>query len=269
MKRSVVLAALVLTAGCASGRAALPATVPAPVGYLSALQVKDLVDGRDAPPAGWVPDGREAFDLVLPGTDRWWLAIAHAELRPPEAAQHFDCVLGTRLMQTPRPALTRLMQGLSADADAVTLGFAAKAPRARPIKHYDGLEPCQRVNEATRDGPSWPAGGAVASAAYVEMFAALAPDRAEAVRRIGHEIGLSRTVCRMNWPSDVEDGAGIGRTVFEAGSQDPVFQAELAAARLEVAAARAEGLTHPGCAAERRALGQTAGQAGRGATNEP
>ena len=35
--------------------------------------------------------------------------IAHAELRPPEAAQHFDCILGTRLADKPRPALTRLM----------------------------------------------------------------------------------------------------------------------------------------------------------------
>lgn len=268
MRPTVVLAALVLTVGCATGRTGLPAPA-APLGYLTSPQVQGIADGMEAPRAGWVPDDRETFDKVPPGTDHWWLAIAHAELRPPEAAQHFDCALQTRLAQTPRPALTRLMQRLSADADAVTRTLAAETPRSRPIKRFDDLQPCQRIDETTRDGPSWPAGGAAVGAAYGEMFAALAPDRADAVRRIGHEIGLSRTLCRMNWRSDVEDGATVGRTIFAAASRDPAFQADLAAARLEVDAARAEGLTHPGCAAERRALSQIAGQAGRGATREP
>lgn len=268
MKRAVVLAALFVTAGCATGRAASPDPAP-PVGYLSATQVEGLAGGIETPGAGWRPDGRQAFEAVAPGTDRWWLAIAHSELRPPEAAQHFDCALDTRLAQSPRPALTRLMQRLSADADAVARHLAAETPRPRPIKHFNDLEPCQRLNDAMRDSPSWPAGGAVVGAAYGEMFAALAPDRAEAARRIGREMGLSRTLCRMNWASDVEDGTAVGRTVFEAIARDPDYHADLAAARIEIDAARAEGLTHPGCAAERRALAQTSRQAGRGATSEP
>ncbi|MDI6624457.1 MAG: PA-phosphatase, partial [Brevundimonas sp.] len=95
----------------------------------------------------------------------------------------------------------------------------------------------------------------VAGAAYGEMFAALAPDQAEAARRRGLDIGLSRALCRVNWHADVTDGVRIGRAVYEQAATTPEFSADLEAARAEVAAARVEGLTNPACAAERRALG--------------
>ncbi len=193
------------------------------------------------------------------------MATAHAQLAEPDGAQHFDCALGARFAQKPRPALTRLMNRLLIDADRLTRQLAERSPRPRPIKAIEGLQPCQRVNDAMRDGPSWPAGGAVTGAAYGEMFAALAPDRAADARRTGREIGLSRAICRMNWPEDVADGAMLGQRLFAAEAHSPAFAADLEAARAEVAAARAEGLTNPGCAAERRAFAQ----AGRGATSEP
>lgn len=197
------------------------------------------------------------------------MATAHAQLAAPDGAQHFDCVLGARFAQKPRPALTRLMNRLLIDADGLTRLLAERSPRPRPIKAVEGLEPCQRVNDAMRDGPSWPAGGAVAGAAYGEMFASLASDRAADARRIGREIGLSRAICRMNWPADVADGAVLGQRLFAAQAGSPAFAADLEAARAEVAIARAEGLTNPGCAAERRAFAQAGAQAGRGAASEP
>jgi acid phosphatase (class A) len=196
------------------------------------------------------------------------MATAHAQLAAPDGAQHFDCVLGARLAQRPRPALTRLMNRLLVDADRLTRLLAERENRPRPIKAIEGLQPCQRVNDAMRDGASWPAGGAVAGAAYGEMFAALAPDRAAEARRIGREIGQSRAVCRMNWTADVADGAALGQRLF-AAEVSPAFTSDLEAARAEVSAARAERLINPGCAAERRAFARTEAQAGRGATSEP
>ena len=49
-------------------------------------------------------------------------------------------------------------------------------------------------------------------------------------------------------------GAGIGRAVVVEALQTPAFQADVAAARAELEAARRSGLTNPGCAAERAAL---------------
>ncbi len=267
MRPVAALAAGLLMGGCATTD--VPITVSAPViGYLDATALRTIGAGVSPSPVDPVAE-QAVFDSVEPGTDRWWLAIAHAESRPPEAAQHFDCVLGARLADRPRPALTRLMNRLLIDAVGVANTLAEREPRRRPIAGRADLQPCLRIDEAARNSPSWPAGGAVAGAAYGEMFAALAPDRAEAARRRGMDIGLSRALCRMNWRADVTDGARIGRAVYEGAAATPDFAADLEAARSEVAAARAEGLTNPGCAAERRALGPADNQAGRGLTSEP
>lgn len=255
MKPAAVLAACLVLGGCAA--AGVRIAPPPPVdGYLDADAVASVGAGITPYPVHAEAE-QAVFDTVEPGTDRWWLAIAHAELRPPEAAQHFDCILGTRLADKPRPALTRLMNRLLVDSAGVTAALAERAPRRRPIAERPDLRPCVRIDEATRDSPSWPAGGAVAGAAYGEMFAALAPDQAEAARRRGMDIGLSRALCRLNWHADVTDGFRIGRAVYDRAAATPAFAADLEAARTEIVVARAEGLTNPGCAAERRALRRT------------
>lgn len=252
MKPAAVLAACLVMGGCAT--AGRPVAALAPVdGYLDPAAVTAMAP-RFSPSPVDLRVEQPAFASVQPGTDRWWLAIAHAELRPPEAAQHFDCILGARLMERPRPALTRLMNRLLVDSATVAGALAERAPRRRPVVALPDLQPCVRMDEAVRNGPSWPAGGAVASAAYGEMFAALAPDQAEAARSRGREIGESRALCRVNWRADVADGLQIGLAVYEQAAASPEFTADLEAARAEVAAARAEGLTNPACAAERRAL---------------
>lgn len=267
MKPAAALAVCLLTGGCAS--AANPIVAPAPPeGFLDASAVRRVAAGFTPSP---VDAGAEqaVFDSVPPGTDRWWLATAHAELRPPEAAQHFDCALGTRLAENPRPALTRLMNRLLIDSATVANALAEREPRRRPIAVGSDLQACVRIDETVRDSPSWPAGGAVAGAAYGEMFAALAPDQAEAVRRRGMEIGLSRAYCRVNWRADVADGLQIGKVVYERAAAAADFHTDFEAARAEVVAARAEALSSPACAAERRALRQAGDQAGRGLTSEP
>ncbi len=253
MRPAAVLAACLLMGGCAT--AGRPVSLLVPVeGYLDPADVTAMAARFTPSPLD--PRAEQAvFDSVQPGTDRWWLASAQAELRPPEAAQHFDCVLGARLMEQPRPALTRLMNRLLVDSSSVAAALAERAPRRRPVAERADLQPCVRMDEASRNSPSWPAGGAVAGAAYGEMFAALAPDQAEAARRRGRDIGESRALCRVNWQADVTDGLQIGRAVYERAAARPEFAADLEAARAEVAAARAEGLTNPACAAERRALG--------------
>lgn len=250
---AAAVAAGVLLAACATVHRPPAPPQAALAGYLNDAALDRLATTGPGPsPIGAAEPWTRPE--IGPGTDRWWLAIAQAELRPPEAAQHFDCLLGTRLASQPRPALSRVMARLLADTDAVTRRLAAEHPRARPIVADPSLRPCQRLNDAMRNSPGWPAAGAVTGAAYGELFAALVPDRAEAMRRRGADIGFSRAVCRMNWTSDVEDGLAIGRTVYAEAMRDPEFAADLEAARAELTAARAEGLTNPACAAERRAL---------------
>lgn len=146
------------------------------------------------------------------------------------------------------------MGRLLVDADSLSRRMSASTQRSRPVAAQPNLEPCQRIDSETRASNAWPSAGAAAGKAYSELFAALAPDRADDLRHMGREIGVSRAVCRMNWLADVYAGAHAGLAVYDAASRSPEFAADLAAARTELAAARAEGLTNPSCAAERRAL---------------
>ncbi len=249
MRPAAALAACALVASCATAGA--PSLAPTPRGYLAG---EDIANLATLIPDTVLIDG--AGPPVDPGTDRWWLAIAHAEIRPPEAAQHFDCALGTRLAARPRPTLARLMDRLLADARLLSreaVRIHGSAPR--PIAQQPGLQPCQRITPAMRDSPSYPAMEAVAGTLYGEAFAALAPDRAEQAREIGRQIGASRVICRMSNERDVEAGERGARELYPLIAATPEFQTDLEAARAEVAAARAEGLSNPGCAAERRALG--------------
>lgn len=263
---AVVVAVAALLSGCAAGTPAAlrPEAVqalkaPETKGYLNGSLIQALADAVPPPPApGSSTDladkARSARFKALEDSDRWLLATAHAELRPPLALQHFDCALGVRLGSASTPSLNRLMQRLFDDADAAAELVKARGFRPRPVGDDAERRPCQRVSEAGRKSASYPSGSSTVATIYGEAFAALEPQRADDVRRTAHEMGLSRLVCGMHYPSDVAAGSVLGKAVFDAAAATPDFDADLIAARAELAAVRATGLTSPACAAERLAL---------------
>lgn len=271
MKRVCALcgAAVVVMAlgGCATGATLSAASVaPAAVasneaaqGYLTEGVLARLIAAVPPPPvAGSSVDQADkaasARLTALQDTDRWLLATSHAELRPPLALQHFDCALGVRLGSAQTPSLDRLMARVFHDAESVAERVKARAARLRPVGDDPERRACQTVSAAGRQSRSYPSGSAAVGTAYAQTFAVLEPDRAQAVRDVGAAIGVSRLLCAMHYPSDVAAGADIGRAVVAEAAKTRAFQADLAAARVELARARASGATNPGCAAERAAL---------------
>lgn len=260
MKRVAALGAataILLAAGCASAPK-LGGTIPT-AGFLGDEAIAQLTDAvPPAPVPGSVADladkAASARFVALENGDRWLLATAHAELRPPLALQHFDCALGVRLGSAETPALDRVMARIFHDANSAAERVKARQARLRPVGDDPSRRACQILTPAARGSASYPSGSAAVATAYGEAFAALEPDRAEAVRRIGHEIGVSRLICAMHYPTDVAVGEQIGRDVAAKAVATPAFQVDMAAARAELAAARRSGLTNPGCAAERAAL---------------
>lgn len=234
--------------------------LPAPSsseGFLAPGQV-EAIAGSHRPAAGpdsaafaadrqmWAREGR------TPGTDRWYLAIRHVELRPALAPQHFDCPLGTRLGAAETPAVIDLFTRLGRDVEAVWLKL--RSARPRPIDLGSDRSACIRL-PGSDSGHGWsPSGGAALATVWAEAVADLAPDRAEPVRRIGREIGLSLSICGLAWPQDVAAGQRLGQSVWQAARTDPAYQALAAAARAELTAARSDPLESPACAAERLAL---------------
>ncbi|MBB5747144.1 phosphatase PAP2 family protein [Brevundimonas variabilis] len=253
-----VLLALIALGGCASTPARTSSPAPA-AGYLDAAGLAALMARVPPPPvAGSATDRADKAVSeryrVLEGGDRWLLATAHAELRPALALAHFDCALGTRMGSAATPLLTALFEKVLHDANEAAESVKARSFRARPVGDDPARQACQRLSEAGRTSPSYPSGSAAVGAAYGEVLAVLAPDRATETRRIGHEIAVSRIVCGMHYPSDVEAGESLGRDVAREIVATPGFEADRVAAQAELASARAAGRSNPGCAAERAAL---------------
>lgn len=254
------VAILALLAACAPPPPAVSASAmarPAPeaAGYLTPAEVTRLADAVPPPPADPTADlARLDAYRALEGGERWLLAGAHAEIRPPMALAHFDCALMTRLDPAAAPALGRLAARLFHDAMAVNALVQVRRHRPRPLADDPTRRPCVRTAEAERAAGSYPSGAAAIATATAEALAALAPDRSEAVRASAREIGRSRVVCALAHPSDVAAGEAVGRALITALADHPAYEADILAAGGELAAARAAGLSHPGCAAERSAL---------------
>ncbi len=252
---------LVLAVGCApAGRPSpSPLFIAVDEGYLTSDGLERLAQtAPPAPVAGSVQDLADrtasARFAALEDSDRWLLATAHAELRPPLALQHFDCALGVRLGSAETPVLDRMAARAFHDAQAAATLARVQGLRARPVAEDPARRACQTLTPEARRSSAYPSMGATVGTAYAEALARIAPERAEAVRRIGHEIGVSRLVCAMDYPSDVVAGEALGRAVMAEIVAAAAFQTDVAAARAEIEAARATGRTNPGCAAERAAL---------------
>lgn len=269
MKRSllVALATLVPLAACAGTPAGLTpnAVTPVPMhhGYLSAAQLQALAD--QVPPPPLAGSDAELADKALSAqltqfenTDRWLLATAHAEIRPPYALQHFDCAVGVRFApaQNLTPATARVFQKLFEDAEVASSIVKRRTFRARPVGDDANRQPCETVSPAGRNSASYPSGSATVGAAFGAAMAQMAPDAQQASLEIGHQIAVSRAICGMHYPQDVLTGEKLGLAVVAAAQQDPQFQSDVALARLEIAQLAQTNRTNPACIAERAALAQ-------------
>lgn len=233
-----------MLAGCATAPESSTET-----GYLAASQAGVLAGGM-------VSQGRAAgvAPHLIAGGDRWLLATAHAELRPRYALQHFDCALGVRSASGQTQALVTALSRAFGDAGQVAERLKADAPATAAT---DGRA-CRRRTTGAAETRSYPSREAMLGAAYAELLAAAAPDGAPAIRRVGHEIGVSQAICGVAAPDEVLQGERLGRRLGLEIVATAAFQSDLPDLRREVQALRRSGLTHPGCAAERLALSEPA-----------
>lgn len=272
-----ISAAAAVLAACSAGQAQTPAAAiatpaptltaayaPAPTAaqarqYLTGEQIEALAQAVPAPSAEG--SAEQVADRALSeryrgyeNGDRWLLATAHSELSPRLASQHFDCALGVRFASAPTPRLTVIFDKLLRDANGAAEAAKLRTFRPRPVGVNPDRPGCQTLTPAARASASYPSGSAAVGVAYGEAVAALDPAHAEAAREIGHQIAVSRAVCGMHYPADVAAGEAVGKAAFAEAAVTPAFAEDLQAARLELAAVRATGLTNPGCVAEAAAL---------------
>ena len=266
------LAALAVLAGCQTAPPA-PPTSPEVVGefragsgylkgYLDRKQLPDSLALLPKPPAEGSAEA--AADLAvhratraLRDTPRWALANADDNLKFPKAAEVFSCALDMPISQAATPHLNMLLRRTLLDAGLSTYGAKDHYKRQRPFAALkEGT--CAPASEAAlaKDG-SYPSGHSALGWAWGLVLAGIAPDKADAVLQRAHAFGQSRVICGVHWQSDVDHGRVMGAAAVARLQSDPVFTAQVALARQEVADARAKGAKSPlNCSAEKAALGR-------------
>ena len=126
--------------------------------------------------------------------------------------------------------------------------------RKRPFMET-GDDICTPEERSRFKADSYPSGHSSIGWAWALVLTEAAPARADAILARGLAFGQSRVVCGVHWKSDVEAGRIVGAATVSRLRSDPVFVAQLAEARKEIATARAAGAGSPlDCAAEAKAL---------------
>jgi acid phosphatase (class A) len=227
------------------------------IGYLAPAQLPDSLAILPPPPAA----GSAAFAAdadayrstrKLRDTPRWALAVSDADLGFPHAAQIFSCALDLPISAEATPHLNILLRRVRADASRVTDKAKDHYKRQRPYLMY-GEASCTPQYKYKND--SYPSGHTSIGWAWALTLAEIAPERADAVLARGVAYGQSRVICGVHWQSDIDAGRVTGAAAVSRLHADPVYAAQMAAARKEIEKARAAGLKSPqDCAAEARAL---------------
>jgi acid phosphatase (class A) len=140
------------------------------------------------------------------------------------------------------------------DALDATDKLKERYKRKRPFM-VTGEPTCTPEWETRLKADSYPSGHSSVGWAWALALAEIAPQRADAVFERGYAFGMSRVVCRAHWKSDVEAGRVVGAATVSRLHADPMFAAQMAQAKKEIARSRAAGARSPrDCAAEARAL---------------
>jgi acid phosphatase (class A) len=195
--------------------------------------------------------------LALRGTPRWELAIQDANLMFPQAADTFSCALGIPITEEDTPHLYMILRRTLADAGLSTYTAKNHYQRKRPFMMNNEPICTPDDEEFLRKDGSYPSGHTAIGWAWALILCEIAPDRADAILARGRAFGESRNICNVHWHSDVVEGRFMGASAVARLHADPVFCADLEAAKAEVEAARVKGLgPSRDCEAEEEALKQ-------------
>lgn len=221
-------------------------------GYLTLDTLPDAA--ATIPPAPREGEVRNTADWTifrttraLEGSDRWALAEFDDSYRPADLLKGFSCAAGVQLTPENSPTLAVMMARVSRDAGAAAEGAKQLYKRTRPYLHNEGAI-CIERSDGLAKSFDYPSGHASLGWANGLLVAELVPDRATQVLQRGRAYGESRVVCGVHNYSAAEAARTNAAGVIAALHGSAEFQADLARAKAEMAAARASG-TKPDAAA--------------------
>lgn len=228
-----------------------------------AIAVPSMVVGQDK--SGYLPEGSLDMTSILPpapvkgdaryendrrvfkdtrhwlGTPRGDLATRDVALGVIAMADAYSCSLGIKLDPNKAPKLVKLITMAGATANAQSKAAKDYFKRLRPFQIDEG-KTCQPPEEL-KGSYDYPSGHTTWGWTWALILANLVPDRATAILARGRAYGESRVVCGVHNYSAIEAGRITASGTYAAELGQPQFQADLAAARAELAALRADPTT--------------------------
>lgn len=229
-----------------------------PPGYIAAENLPDSAQLIPAAPAA--RSGTQARDkaaskaaLAAHGTPRWRVATSDADLFTPAATGALSCAAGFEISPQATPSLDRLLRRVMLDFGLAT-GKAKKLyNRDRPFEVNRQPMCTPELTKALAADGSYPSGHSAIGLGWGMVLTQLLPDRTTQLMARGRAFGESRRYCNVHWQSDVEEGRVIAAAVFARLQAEPAFQADLQAAREELAKNSRQPPSRD-CAAESAAL---------------
>jgi len=229
---------------------------PAP-GYLAATALPDVA--RWLPPAPTAGSGEQALDDAIfartraeLATPRGASAAADDVYAAPQVLARFQDSTGVVLTPANAPTLVALIGKAQKDAAGLLAPLKKKVcagGRVRPFVAQPSapscLAPVDLAGKKHEDldlyfldrSGSYPSGHALLGMFVGLLFTELTPQHAQAALGRGLEFGESRVVCGFHYQSDVDAGRLAAAALLARLRADPAFDADLRAARAEVAAA--------------------------------
>jgi acid phosphatase (class A) len=210
------------------------------------------------PPAPQDGDARDQADRrifletrALQGTPRWQLAADDAQLGNAAMLRHFSCSLEIELAPQQAPRLVALLRQATRDAAQSMAQAKNFYKRPRPFLVNEG--PTCVASDTVGNSYDYPSGHTTAGWTWGLVLAQVDPQHAVPILARARAIGDSRVVCGVHNASAVEASRTLTSAVVAAISGSAAFQADLAAARSELAALRSTPHSRPEpqrCAAE-------------------
>jgi len=180
--------------------------------------------------------------FALRGTPRFALAASDYDLRFPHAAGVFSCTLNAPITEQDTPRLYMLLRRSSTDAVVSTYPAKEHYGRKRPFQINNGPICSPEAVGHLLKSPSYPSGHTTIGWAWALILSEISPEQTDAIILRARVYGESRIVCNHHWNSDVMWGYFMGAATVARLHADPVFRADLEAAKSELEAVRAKGL---------------------------
>jgi acid phosphatase (class A) len=224
---------------------------PAPAKLAGYLAAGDI-DGQAVigpPPLPDSPRGQADRTVYLEtrglaGSARWTQAAKDNDLWNGGALERYACALGAPIDAAGLPKTYRLLRRIEIDARTVGTPPKDHFNRTRP-PIGDDRPICIKREGWMSTNASYPSGHAMTGWAWGLVLGELAPARASALLEAGREIGDSRVICGVHYPSDVEAGRLLGAAMVAREHADAEFRADFAAAKAELAKPRRPAATCP------------------------